>query len=124
MSIRSTRRSSCFKGCARDSDDKGYNLATDAVQKEEVQGRSDDSEKNSGAVKAKVREPLHARNDLVLVAEFEAWPEPKTLSPAALRALMDRFGGSYGAAEVIGASEAFVRQNGWNTRVRGKTLKR
>lgn len=77
-----------------------------------------------GAVKARVREPLRARDELVLVAEFEAWPEPKVLRPGALRALMERFGGSYGAAEVIGASEALVRQNGRETRVRGKTRKR
>jgi hypothetical protein len=62
-------------------------------------------------------------NDLVVIAEFEAWPEPKTLSPAALRALMTRFGGSRHAAELIGASEAFVRQNGRETRVWGKTRK-
>jgi len=61
--------------------------------------------------------------DLVLVAELEAWPEPKALAPSALRALMGRFGGSHGAARIIGASEAFVRQNGRETRVRGKTQK-
>lgn len=70
-------------------------------------------------MKAKVREPLCAFDDLVVVAEFEAWPEPKALGPEALRGLMARFGGSYGAAEVIGASEAFVRQNGKETRIRG-----
>jgi hypothetical protein len=77
-----------------------------------------------GAVKAKVCEPLCARDELVLAAEFEAWPEPKALTPPALRALMERFGGSCRAAAVIGASEAFVRQNGKETRVRGKPRKR
>ena len=74
-----------------------------------------------GAVKAKVREPRAHIDDLVVVAEFEAWPEPKALPPSALRALMKRFGGSHRAAEAIGASEAFVRQNGRETRVRGKS---
>ena len=73
-----------------------------------------------GAVKAKVREPRSDIGDLVVVAEFEAWPEPKVLSPQALRGLMARFGGSYGAARVIGASEAFVRQNGHEMRARGQ----
>lgn len=36
---------------------------------------------------------------------------------------MDRFGGSHCTAEVIGASEAFVRQNDRETRVRGKARK-
>ena len=71
-----------------------------------------------GAVKAKVREPRSDIDDLVVVAEFEAWPEPKALPPAALRALMKQFGGSHRAAEAIGASEAFVRQNGKGRRGR------
>ena len=74
-------------------------------------------------MKAKVCEPRSDIDDLVLVAEFEAWPEPKALNPSALRQLMGQFGGSHRAAEVIGASEAFVRQNGRETRVRGKSRK-
>ena len=74
-------------------------------------------------MKAKVCEPRSDIGDLVIVAEFEAWPEPKALTPIVLRELMDRFGGSHRAAEIIGASEAFVRQNGRETRVRGKAQK-
>lgn len=70
----------------------------------------------SGAEKAQVCEPLSLQCDLVLIAEFEAWPEPKILKPTALRELMKRFGGSHKAAAVIGASEAFVRLNGKKTR--------
>ena len=79
--------------------------------------------KSRSAVKAKVREPLCARDELALVAEFEAWREPKTLTPAALRALMERFGSSHRAADVIGASEAIVRQNGKETPMREKASK-
>ena len=75
-------------------------------------------------MKAKVREPHCNIDELVVIAEFEAWPEPKALSPSQLRALMKRYRNSYKAAEVIGASEAFVRQNGRETRVRGMTKKR
>lgn len=64
-----------------------------------------------GAVKTKVREPRAHIDDLVVVAEFEAWPEPKALGPDVLRGLMARFRGSSRAAEAVGASEAFVRQN-------------
>lgn len=66
----------------------------------------------SGAVKAKVREPLSTENDLVVIAEFKAWPEPKALTPDALRRLADTYGGFKPAARIIGGvSEGFVRQN-------------
>ena len=67
-------------------------------------------ENESGAGSWKVDEhPSHA--DAVLIAEFEAWPEPKVLSAAELRDLVARFGGSEATAQAIGASGAFVRQN-------------
>jgi hypothetical protein len=37
--------------------------------------------------------------------------EPKALSPAELRDLVKKYGTSFEVAKVIGASEAFVRQN-------------
>lgn len=46
----------------------------------------------------------------MLVAEFEAWPEPKALDQGELKVLIARYGNSHWAAEIIGASEAFVRQ--------------
>jgi len=47
----------------------------------------------------------------ILVVEFEAFPEPKILNTRELRALLKKYGGGVLTAEVIGASEAFVRQN-------------
>ncbi|MBI2606214.1 MAG: hypothetical protein HYW49_09065 [Deltaproteobacteria bacterium] len=46
-----------------------------------------------------------------LVIEAEAYPEPRSLNQGELAALIKRFGGTLRAAEHIGASEAFVRQN-------------
>jgi hypothetical protein len=43
--------------------------------------------------------------------ELEAYPEPKALRPEELRLLATEKGGSQAAADFIGASEAFVRQN-------------
>ncbi len=47
----------------------------------------------------------------VVVFEFEAYPEPKVLTPSDLRALYSRYKSFKRVAEVIGASEAFARQN-------------
>jgi hypothetical protein len=47
----------------------------------------------------------------VVVFEFEAYPEPKSLSPLDLRALYQRYKSFYKVADIIGASEGFARQN-------------
>jgi hypothetical protein len=47
----------------------------------------------------------------VVCIELEAYPEPKVLSPAQLKALYERFGSFARAGQAIGASEGFVRQN-------------
>ncbi len=47
----------------------------------------------------------------MVVFEFEAYPEPKVLTPSDLGALYRRYKSFYRVAEVIGASEAFARQN-------------
>ncbi len=43
--------------------------------------------------------------------EFEAYPEAKALGPDELRALYSSYRSFYRVAELIGASEAFARQN-------------
>ena len=42
---------------------------------------------------------------------FEAFPEPKVLTPAELARIVTGIGSTQRAANYIGASEAFVRQN-------------
>ena len=69
---------------------------------------SSSSNRLISAVDWKVRE----HPDAVVVVEFEAYPEPKVLSPAVLAALAMRYGGFTRAARAIGGvSEGFVRQN-------------
>ena len=53
----------------------------------------------------------------VAVFEFEAYPEPKVLTPSDLRALYSRYKSFNRVAEMIGASEAFARQNAAKERV-------
>jgi hypothetical protein len=43
--------------------------------------------------------------------EFEAYPEPKALTPGELREIVLLAGSTQRTADYIGASEAFVRQN-------------
>ena len=45
------------------------------------------------------------------IFELEDYPEAKTLLPTELRDLHARFGGFQQVADLIGASEAFVRQS-------------
>ncbi len=59
-----------------------------------------------GAQAAQVDEPL-----TTLIFELSAYPEAKALSPAELRALHATTGSFYQVADLIGTSEAFVRQN-------------
>ena len=47
----------------------------------------------------------------MVIFELEAYPEAKALSSGELRALYKRLKSFYEVAEVIGASEAFARQN-------------
>jgi len=47
----------------------------------------------------------------VVVFEFEAYPEPKSLSPLDLRGLYQRYKSFYKVAAAIGTSEGFARQN-------------
>lgn len=53
----------------------------------------------------------HHFSDVVVCFEFEAYPEPKVLSPLELQALYDRYKNFYVVGDAIGASESFVRQN-------------
>jgi hypothetical protein len=48
---------------------------------------------------------------VILQAEFEEIAEPKGLSAPELRIVIKKYGSYTKAAEAIGASEAFVRQN-------------
>jgi hypothetical protein len=59
-----------------------------------------------GAQVAQVDEPR-----TLFIFELEAYPEAKSLSSADLRALYAATGSFYGVADLIGASEAFARQN-------------
>jgi hypothetical protein len=59
-----------------------------------------------GAQVAQVDEPR-----TVFIFELEAYPEAKSLSSADLRALYAATGSFYKVADLIGASEAFARQN-------------
>lgn len=43
--------------------------------------------------------------------EFDAFPEPKALSPQNLRDLAFKYGSYVAVGRLIGASECFVRQN-------------
>lgn len=61
---------------------------------------------NSGAQVAQVDEPR-----TLFIFELEAYPEAKSLKTAELRALYAATGSFYEVADIIGASEAFVRQN-------------
>lgn len=60
--------------------------------------------------RGKVGEPGTHGNGVVWV-EFEAYPEPKALRPEELAAIVSVQGATQEAANHIGASEAFVRQN-------------
>ncbi|MGZ3806187.1 MAG: hypothetical protein ACXVB4_18380 [Pseudobdellovibrionaceae bacterium] len=75
---------------------------------------------NSLTVGARIRqvdEPLLGlgyglfRSQAILQVEFEEIAEPKGLSPAELRQITKKHGSYVKAADAIGASEAFVRQN-------------
>lgn len=59
-------------------------------------------------------EPLREPNALV-VFELEAYPEPKSLDQADLRALYARYGSFHRVAKHIGSSEAFARLNAKST---------
>jgi hypothetical protein len=52
----------------------------------------------------------------VFIFELEAYPEAKSLSSAELRALYAASGSFYEVADIIGASEAFARQNAKQTK--------
>lgn len=62
--------------------------------------------KKNGAQVAQVDEPL-----TTFIVEFTAYPEPKALSPRDLSVIYAELKSYSKAADAIGASEAFVRQN-------------
>jgi hypothetical protein len=62
-----------------------------------------------GAQVEQVDEPNSSR--VLVCIEVEAYPEPKTLLPAELKALHVRFKSFTRAGDAIGTSEGFVRQN-------------
>jgi hypothetical protein len=57
-----------------------------------------------------VDEP-NSNQSTIIVFEFEAYPEPKALSPVELMNLYVQHKNYRLIARIIGASEAFVRQN-------------
>jgi len=63
-----------------------------------------------GAQAEQVDEPFSGPEPVVCF-EFEAYPEAKALGSCELRALYARYQSYYRVAELVGASEAFVRQN-------------
>jgi hypothetical protein len=63
----------------------------------------------NGAQVEQVDEP-HAQR-VVVCFEFEAYPEPKALSPDQLQELYKRLGSFVRVGQTIGTSEGFVRQN-------------
>lgn len=68
----------------------------------------------NGAQVTEVDEPLKPNvllSEAILQVEFEAFPEPKTLGSSDLRRLVDKYGSFIIVAQLIRASEAFVRQN-------------
>ena len=73
----------------------------------------------NGARVEQVDEPL-----TTFVFELEAYPEAKALSTQELRTLYHKLGSFYAVADLIGASEAFARQNSKQKRkTRTKTNK-
>ena len=73
-----------------------------------------------GAREPQVDEPLPApgaglfRSHLILYFEFDEFAESKALSPSDLRSLIKKYGSYAKTSQMIGASEAFVRQNSRN----------
>jgi len=71
----------------------------------------------NGARVPEVEEPLLGlenglfRSQAIIQFEFEEIAEPKGLSPAELQSIRKKYGSYLKAAEAIGVSEAFVRQN-------------
>lgn len=80
----------------------------------------------NGAQETEVEEPRSAseinllRSEVVFQVEFDAYAEPKALLPEDLRVLLDKYGRFSSVSHLIGASEAFVRQNSINPRKRLK----
>jgi hypothetical protein len=58
--------------------------------------------------------PLFVNENHSQLFEVDAYPEAKVLNAVELKALHQRHGDWFQVAELIGASEAFARQNGKN----------
>jgi hypothetical protein len=69
----------------------------------------------NGAQVDDVDEPLFTASTVVIF-EFEAYPEPKVLTPIELQALYSQYKNYRAVGRLVGASEAFVRQNLLNPR--------
>lgn len=65
----------------------------------------------TGARVTGVDEPAWVGSRALIEIEFDEVAEPKALLPADLLRFVNIYGSYLKAAEVIGASEAFVRQN-------------
>lgn len=71
----------------------------------------------SGARETEVEEPVFTpatnlfRFEVVFQIEFEAYPEPKVLLPEDLQDLLTQYSRFSTVSQLIGTSEAFVRQN-------------
>jgi hypothetical protein len=73
--------------------------------------RLEDFERNKNGAEVDEVDERDFGHRTVVVFEFEAYPEPKVLTPSDLRVLYSRYRSFKRVAEVIGASEAFARQN-------------
>ncbi len=67
--------------------------------------------KEKNAREPEVEEPLLAAGSILFELEINEVAEPKALLPIDLWNLISRHGSPKKAADFIGASEAFVRQN-------------
>ena len=60
------------------------------------------------------------RPEVIFPIEFDIAAEPKALSPANLRKLVQKYGSFKASARALGISEAFVRQNAQEKKYKGR----
>jgi hypothetical protein len=70
-----------------------------------------ENRKVNGAQADEVDELISKAANTVIIFEFEAYPEPKILTPIELQALYAQYKNYRALGRLIGASEGFVRQN-------------
>ena len=65
----------------------------------------------NGAREPEVEEPTLTARSIIFEFEVDEVAEPKALAPQDLLKLISKYGSSRKTALVVGASEAFIRQN-------------